>query len=106
VSIGGTVSVGWKYRQYYFYPNGLSDPNNSPREMYYWPTQTRFDGLIGYHRKLGHGLDFSTQLNVGNMFNQYHVLILPNAITGWSGIKDATFDQQPRTYVWSSTVAF
>jgi len=42
------------------------------------------------------------------MFNRYHVLIVPNITTGFSptGVQDATFDQQPRTYVWSSTVSF
>ena len=105
ISIGGTASVGWQYRQYYFYPNGLADPSNSPRDIFMWPTQTRFDGLLSYRRKLGR-YEFATQLNVYNLFNRYHVLILPNATTGWAGIKDATFDQQPRSFMWSSTVFF
>ena len=106
VSIGGTVSLGWQYRQYYFYPNGLADPANSPRELFVWPTQTRFDGLLGYRRKFGSRYEFATQLNVANMFNRYHVLLLPNFTTGWTGVRDATFDQQPRTWVWSSTIGF
>ncbi|MBI5769935.1 MAG: TonB-dependent receptor plug domain-containing protein [Verrucomicrobia bacterium] len=106
VSIGGTVSLGWQYRHYYFYPNGLADPNNSPRELFMWPTQARFDGLLGYRRKIGKRYEFATQLNVANMFNRYHVLLLPNFTTGWTGVRDATFDQQPRTWVWSSTVSF
>jgi len=106
VSIGGTASVGWKYRQYYFFPNGLSDPNNSPRSLFYWPTQTRFDAILAYRHRFAHRYEFTTQLNINNVFNHYHVLILPNFTTGWAGPLDATFDQQPRTYVWSSTVSF
>jgi hypothetical protein len=71
-----------------------------------WPTQTRFDGLIGYRHKLGNRYEFQTQLNVYNLFNRYHVLILPNFTTGWAGVKDATFDAQPRSFLWSNTVSF
>ncbi len=108
ISIGGTVSLGWQYRQYYYYPNGLSDPNNAPRSLYMWPTQTRFDGVIGYSRRIGKRYGFRTQLNIANMFNRYHVLVLPSPTAGYgpSAILDATFDQQPRTYVWSSTISF
>jgi len=107
-SVGETASLGWKYRQYYYYPNGLSDPANSPRALFYWPTQARFDGILGYRHKLGKKLEFSAQLNVFNVFNHYHVLILPNFTTGWTAaaIKDATFDQQPRTWLWTNTVSF
>ncbi len=105
-SVGGTVSLGWKYRQFYYYPNGLADPNNAPRALFLWPTQTRFDGVIGYSRKIGKRYGFTSQLNISNLFNRYHVLILPNFTTGFNGVQDATFDQQPRTYVWSNTVSF
>ena len=49
---------------------------------------------------------WSTQLNVSNLFNHYHVLVLPNYVTGWTGVLDATFDAQPRAYTWSTTVQF
>ena len=54
-------------------------------------------------------VDFcGAQLNVFNVFNHYHVLILPNFTTGWTAaaIKDATFDQQPRTWLWTNTISF
>ena len=106
ISVGGTVSVGWQYRQYYYYPLGLADPNNAPRALFMWPTQTRFDAVLGYSRRIGKRYGFSTQLNITNVFNRYHVMILPNFTTGFSGVQDATFDAQPRTYVWSSTISF
>ena len=107
-SIGETVSLGWGYRQFYYFPNALTDPNNSPRALFSWPTQARFDGIFGYRRKIGKKLEFSTQVNIGNIFNHYHVLILPNFTTGWTAaaIKDATFDQQPRTWLFTNTVSF
>lgn len=106
LSIGGTATFGWQYRQFYYYPNGLSDPNTSVRSLYYWPTQFRFDGIFGYSRAFGRHYVFSTRLGINNMFNRYHVLILPNFTSGYAGPNDATFDQQPRSYVWSSTVSF
>ncbi len=106
LSVGGTASLGWQYRQFYYYPNGLSDPNNAPRALFYWPTQVRFDGIFGYSHALGRRYVISTRLGINNMFNRYHVLILPNFTTGYTGPDDATFDQQPRSYVWSSTVSF
>jgi outer membrane receptor for ferric coprogen and ferric-rhodotorulic acid len=106
LSVGGTASVGWKYRHYYFYPNGLADPANSPRELFTWPTQTRFDALLSYRYKFSNRYEFITQVNCYNMFNRYHVLILPNYTTGWAGVKDATFDAQPRSWLWSNTISF
>ncbi len=106
LSIGNTVSLGWQYRQFYYYPVGLSDPNNAPRALFTWPTQVRFDGVLAYSRRFGKRYGFTTQLNVNNMFNRYHVMILPNFTTGFSGVQDATFDAQPRVYVWSSTISF
>ena len=105
LSVGGTASLGWQYRQYYYYPNGLTNPN-APRQLYLWPTQVRFDGIIGYQRKVGKRYVFATQLNISNVFNRYHVLILPNYTSGYSGIDSATFDQQPRAYVWSNNISF
>jgi hypothetical protein len=40
------------------------------------------------------------------MFNDYAVVILPNETTGYAGPNAATFDQQPRDYVWSTTLSF
>lgn len=103
VKFGGTVNLAWERNDYYYYPTGFTVGAN--RTLFRLPTQTRFDGIIGYERKLGK-LRFSTQLNVTNIFNHYHVVILPNNVSGYPGVDDATFDQLPRGYTWTNTLSF
>ena len=50
--------------------------------------------------------DLGTQLNINNLLNHYHVIITPNATTGWTGVLNAAFDQQPRVYTWTTSLAF
>lgn len=104
VKMGGSASLGWKNARYYYYPAGLQNPNVG-RVMYNYPTQALFMGLIGYTHRFRH-FTLSTQVNVYNMFNHYHVVLLPNYITGWAGPNNATFDQQPRSYTWTTTFDF
>lgn len=104
VRLGGTTTVAWETPMYYYFPQGVAAVNAS-RILYWEPTETVFTGLLGYTRKMKH-VTFSTQLNVNNLFNRYHVLLLPSYVNGWGGPNTATFDQQPRMYVWSATVGF
>jgi hypothetical protein len=103
--IGGTTRLGWKYRNYYYYPSGIV-PGIS-RSLFSYPTQVQFDLITGYTRKLGRFV-FSTQLNVANLFNRYHVLILPNANSGYQtpSLLNATFDNQPRVFNWTNEIKF
>ncbi len=103
--IGGTTRLGWKYRNYYYYPSGIV-PGIS-RSLFSYPTQVQFDLITGYTRKLGRYV-FSTQLNVANLFNRYHVLILPNANSGYQTptLLNATFDNQPRVFTWTNEIKF
>jgi len=103
VRVGGDVSINWKNSMYYYYPQGVTFINN--RIMLYEPTEDVFTGIVGYSRKFSR-VTFSTQINVNNIFNHYHVLYLPNTATGWAGPNSATLDQSPRIYVWQSTVSF
>jgi outer membrane receptor protein involved in Fe transport len=105
LTLGGTVSDYWKYADYYYYPSGVSQPNAS-RILFYQPSDFMFSAILGYAHKLGR-YTVSTRLNITNMFNTYHVFVLPNAVTGYvTGPDQVTFDQQPREYVWSTTIAF
>ena len=105
VRLGGSTSIAWKTSEYYYYTSGVAQVATSPRVMYYYPTETLINGIIGYSHKFRR-ITFSTQLNVNNMFNHYHVLLLPSSFNGWNGPNNATIDQQPRGYVWSSTISF
>lgn len=101
--VGGTANVAWFNRRYYYYPNGISV--GAERRLFSFPTQARFDLLLGYEKKFGR-YSLNTQLNLSNMFNSYRVVITPNAITGYGGIKNAVFDGQPRAWTLSTTLGF
>jgi len=64
--------------------------------------------IIGYQRKFGR-FTWSTQLNITNLFNHYHIVFLPGPNTGYTangtGI-NATFDQAPRYFTWTNTISF
>jgi len=101
--VGGTGTVNYKGALYYYYPLGVSVPND--RTMLYLPTEALFNGILGYSHKFRR-VTLSTQLNIDNLFNHYRVIFLPNTSTGWVGPNNATLDQQPRFLVWSSTIGF
>ena len=100
---GGTATVAWQNRRYYYYPNGVSA--GAARELFSFPTQVRFDLLLGYEKKFAR-YTLGAQLNVGNLLNRYHVVITPNAISGWTGPNNAVFDAQPRVWALSTTLGF
>jgi len=104
LELGGTFNAAWKRAEYYYYPQGIT-VNPNYRVMYYAPMEAFFNGIFGYERKIGR-IDFLTQLNVGNIFNHYHVFTLPSYVNGWAGPDNATFDVEPRSYTWSTTLRF
>ncbi len=100
---GGTVSVAWRRGDYYYYPDGYTPV--ARRELFSRPTEARLNAILGYERRLKR-VTWSTQLNVDNVFNDYEVLIRPNAVVGYSGVNTAVFTAQPRTYTWTTTFKF
>lgn len=104
VRLGGSGSIAWETSNYYYYPAGVAAVNSN-RIMLYFPTEPVFMGLVGYTHKF-RKYTFSTQLNINNMFNHYHVLLLPSYVNGWAGPNNATLDQQPRSYVLTTTLGF
>ena len=101
--LGGSTRLGWKYRNYYYWPNGIV-PGGS-RVLFSFPTQAYFDLITGYERKFRR-FTFSSQVNVSNLFNHYHVLIVPAGNTGYTSGVNATFDAQPRAYTWTNSIKF
>jgi outer membrane receptor protein involved in Fe transport len=71
------------------------------------PALARFDLILGYSRKIGR-VRWSTQVNINNLFNEYHVVIYPNQTSGWSVMSSLTanYDQQPRYIAWRNTISF
>ena len=105
--LGGTATGSWKNVKEYYYPNGFTGTNFSQELQFTMPTLSRFDLIAGYSRKFGRVL-WSTQLNINNLFNHYHIVIYPNQTTGFSTLSalTANFDQQPRAIAWKNTIAF
>ncbi len=103
VKFGGTANVAWRLADYYFYPSGYSP--TARRTLLYRPTKALFNAILGYERRFAK-VSWSTQLNIDNLFNNYSVFIRPNSISGYGGINQAIWTNQPRQYVWSNTVKF
>ncbi|MBI5381922.1 MAG: TonB-dependent receptor plug domain-containing protein [Opitutae bacterium] len=103
LKVGGTVNLAWRRADYYYYPTGYSP--TASREMFYRPTQALFNAILGYERRLKR-VTWSTQLNIDNILNHYSVLIRPNNISGYAGISDALFTNQPREITWTNTIKF
>lgn len=112
--IGGTLTSLVQRRGYYYYPTGVStvDPlnPNKGRTLFYYPNLTTFNLITGCTWKLGK-FGVSTQLNVNNLFNHYHIMVLPNLGTGWVITPGAssligTMDGTPRTFVLTNRINF
>ena len=101
--VGGSALLGWRNTAFYYYPAGVSISGGS--ELFSYPNQVRFDLIAGYTKRF-RKITWSSQINVSNLFNRYRVIILPNSTTGWVGALNATFDQQPRSYLFSNTISF
>lgn len=109
VNVGGSLSLAWKNRAYYYYAEPVTAANSLTlrRTLLYAPDTQLVNVFIGYTRRIGR-IDWSTQLNVANLFNRYHVRLLPNATTGFNQVNSigATWYQQPRAFMWTNTVKF
>ena len=103
VRLGGTLLRSWRNRAYYFYPAGVTP--GAVRLVYYRPDMLQLNLTAGYSWRLGR-FPVSTQLNVSNVFNRYNILVMPNPTTGFNGPLIATLDNQPRSYMITSTLSF
>jgi hypothetical protein len=101
---GVSAHVGWFNRNYYYFPQGPNALGVS-RKIFSFPTQTVISPLVGYTRRFGR-YTWSSQINVTNILNHYHILITPNSVTGFVGPNGATWDQQPRSWVWTNSIGF
>jgi len=109
LGIGGTFSIGWRQRGYYYYAAPVTAANAliQRRTLNYTPAPRQVNAIVSYARKIGR-YQWSTQVNVNNLFNRYIIGLQPNATTGFNTARgiNATFYQQPRVYVWTNSVKF
>lgn len=103
LKVGGTVNLAWRLADYYYYSNGYSP--TATRTLLYRPTKALFNGILGYEHRFKR-VTWSTQINVNNLFNNYSVFIRPNNITGYSGIDQAIWTNQPREYTFTTGLKF
>ncbi len=77
------------------------------RAPFYNPNSVTVDPILGYSHRFRR-VTWQTQLNIGNVFNHYHVVIIPSQSTGFSTVANlsASFFGQPRSYVWTNTLKF
>jgi hypothetical protein len=109
LQLGGTISASWKNRAYYYYASPVTAANalTLTRTLLYAPDQWQFNLITGYTRRIGR-VEWRSSVNVNNLFNHYVIKVLPNATTGFNTLPslNATWYQQPRTYVWTNSVNF
>jgi outer membrane receptor protein involved in Fe transport len=74
------------------------------RVLYRLPDATVVDLNLSYRRTLRRGIEWSTQLNVNNVFDQSEVTVLPNAAN--SAQLRARLSAQPRQLIWTNTFRF
>ena len=101
--LGGTFQGSWDYADFFY----LNDPASPNRTLFKLPIAPQFNGIAGYSRKF-HRVTWSTQVNVYNVFNHYKIVLIPGELSGYTApsLIEATFTQQPRSYVWSNTISF
>lgn len=108
-SLGGTVSLSWGNRAFYYYATPVNATNalTLRRTLHYAPNGQQFNLITSYARKLGR-YHWSTQLNVTNVFNHYTIRLVPHATSGFRTATaiNATFYQQPRSMTWTNTLSF
>jgi outer membrane receptor protein involved in Fe transport len=74
------------------------------RVLYRLPNATIVDLNLSYRRKLGGRWDWTTQLNVNNVFDHSELTVMPNAAN--AAQLRARLSAQPREFIWTNTFRF
>lgn len=106
------VNAAYKYRSHYYPTFGPGQtPGQTPfnllkREMFYRPTIVTVDLGLAYQRRFGK-YHWSTQVNVNNAFNKYHI-IFPQSPTAATApfFNSYVRTAEPRTWIWTNSVSF
>jgi outer membrane receptor protein involved in Fe transport len=98
-------------RAYYTnYPDatGSTAATRVTRVLYRYPTATVLNMGLSYTRKglpwLGDKYAWTTQLNIRNALNHYRVWVVPTSNLGTT--LNARLSAQPRSFVWTNSIAF
>jgi outer membrane receptor protein involved in Fe transport len=74
------------------------------RELYRLPDSTFLDLNFSYRRKLRCGVEWSTQLNINNVFDRSDVTVMPNAAN--AAQPRARLSALPRQFIWTNTFRY
>ena len=109
LSLGGSVSASWKYHQFYYYATAVTASTALTTQplVFTMPTACNVSLISSYTWKLKK-VTLRTQLNVGNLFNHYDIILVPNGSTGFSAPAsvNATWSAQPRSFAWTNKIDF
>jgi outer membrane receptor protein involved in Fe transport len=107
LSLGGTLMYRASDRTYAYtqvFRNEAGIVVDSERRMFSLDDSLRFNAVISYKRRLWDRIDWTTQVNISNLFDDYDVVVMPNVNTG--DPQTARYTTEPRTFVWTNTFSF
>ncbi len=107
LTLGGTIFLRMQDRTYPYtqvFRDAAGVVTRSERRMFSAPDYVRANAMLAYRFKFARRYEWSTQVNIENLFNQYQVQILPNGSTG--DARTARFTAEPRGFVWTNSVSF
>ena len=85
LDLGGSLILGWRNRGFYYYPNNYTGAS-SERTLFFTPTRVSVNPMLAYTHRFRR-VTWATRVNIDNLFNHYHVILLPHAVSGWSSVK-------------------
>jgi len=107
LSLGSTISFKSADRSYYYTQierNAAGAVTGSRRIVFSLPDLATVDLFTSYEWKFNKRMRWRVQLNANNVFNQYQVVVLPNATTG--SPRSARFTSQPRYVFLTTSLSF
>lgn len=93
-------------RAYYtqLFPAGGMSSVQATRQLYRLPAASIVDLNLSYRRTLRGRLEWSTQLNVMNLFDESDVTVLPNPAN--AAQPRARLSAPPRMFIWTNTLRY
>ncbi len=107
LSFGSTFAYRAADRSYYYTQierDAAGAVTGSRRAVFRLPDSAIVDLFASYDWKFGPKLRWRVQVNANNAFNNYHVVVLPDATTG--SPRSARFTTQPRYVFLTTSLSF
>jgi outer membrane receptor protein involved in Fe transport len=99
LGVFGDVRTYFQNRAYYVF-----DSDTQTRSLYRIPRTTIFNAGVHYSFRIRDRYVWTTQLNVRNLFDDYKVVVMPEADDRESLL--ARLSAQPREWVWTNSISF